>query len=285
LNFGEVGVGEQARQTVSVGNAGEEALTLTGLQFSGAGAPFVLAALEGDVVAPGQSVSFEVVFSPTTSESFQEEVILNSDDPTSPSMVISLTGTGLGGSLDLSTESLDGGNVYLGCTRAMPLDVGNPGNAPLVVSSIHYVSGGEEFSVDLQEFMNAPLPWTLAPQEVVPVLALYHPTEAGADIGVLQVDSDDFLHPHQQIRYSVVGTVYASVEDSFVCTDQTDRELFPLSAWPVPDRIWVEVDGSALTEGWYYRLGDNNIQFFEPFLPQVGSTVVITYDQQGDCWE
>jgi Abnormal spindle-like microcephaly-assoc'd, ASPM-SPD-2-Hydin len=285
LDFGLVQVGEVARQSVTVANSGEVPLHLSGLVFAGPGDPFVVAGLESDQVLPGASVGFTVAFAPLLIEPFEEELRVESDDPVTPALSVSLRGQGEGPVLRVLPEHIQETHVYLGCSRVTAVDVANVGSTPLTIRSIDYTSGGPEFALDLQEFMNGPLPWTLEAQQVRQLLTVYTPAEVGADSATLRLDSDDPVHPVHEVSIAAEATIYASFEDNFVCTEGASCELFSLSAWPAPGHLWVEVDGVALTEGWMYRVGDNKIQFSGGAIPQVGQTIRVSYYQQGDCWE
>ena len=64
-----------------------------------------------------------------------------------------------------------------------------------------------------------------------------------------------------------------------------DLSSFPLSQYPVPATIEIEVDGTTTTVGWTYNPSTNAIDFDSDYVPEGGSTIVIDYALFGDCDE
>jgi hypothetical protein len=97
LSFGNVNVDSSVTQTITLTNTGNATLALSQANMSGTG--FSLSALFLSMaLAPGQSTSFGVNFSPQAVGSAMGSISLISNAPTSPSTIM-LTGGGLGSAL------------------------------------------------------------------------------------------------------------------------------------------------------------------------------------------
>lgn len=103
-NFGKVRVGKTASPTFTVKNTttnGKQNLTISSILLSG-GVDFSIpdatnkcaAAPISNVLGPGKSCTFKVVFAPTAVGPFRDTLTISSDDPDHPSITVSLTGQG-----------------------------------------------------------------------------------------------------------------------------------------------------------------------------------------------
>jgi hypothetical protein len=182
VSFGDVTVGLTNTQTVTVSNPGTADLSVT--QSAGPSTGFSLGGLVLPLtLAPGQSSSFTLSFSPTTSGTLTSSVALVSNAPTSPS-AISLSGSGVSATLQLSpsTTSLDFGSVALGTTSTLSVTLTNTGNSSVSVSQISVTGSG--FSVT-----GLSLPISVAPGQSTSFNVDFAPTVAGSVTGSASVAS------------------------------------------------------------------------------------------------
>ncbi|MGH9804347.1 MAG: choice-of-anchor D domain-containing protein [Candidatus Acidiferrales bacterium] len=138
LNFGTQTVGTPSSpQTVTVANAGTADLAISGISItpsvftiSGPAAPVT--------VAPSQSVSYGVTFTPTASQSYSGQLSFTSNSSGSPH-VVSLSGTGAteSTSLTVSPASLSFGNQNVNTTStAQAVTVNNAGAGSVTISGL-----------------------------------------------------------------------------------------------------------------------------------------------------
>ena len=93
LNLGSVTVGTTVKGTVTVSNVGGSNLTISSISASGN--PFTVSGLTTpSSIAPGASNSFNVTYAPTAPVTSSGSVTITSDDPQTPTSVLSVSGTG-----------------------------------------------------------------------------------------------------------------------------------------------------------------------------------------------
>lgn len=108
LDFGNVEVGEDETLTVTLSNEGANPVAVSGLVLSNT-AVFSIDSSDCGGATPsipsGESCDLLVTFEPDSEDGFDGTLTINSDDPTLPSVVVDLSGTGSSG---------DGGGCSLG---------------------------------------------------------------------------------------------------------------------------------------------------------------------------
>jgi hypothetical protein len=119
LSFGNVDLGQNSAQTVTITNTGTSSVTIANVSISGAGyaASGVPA---GEILAPGKTVTLDVTFTPSAAGTLAGSVTLMSNATNSPATV-SLNGAGVQASATAhsvtltwteTTTSVLGYNVY-----------------------------------------------------------------------------------------------------------------------------------------------------------------------------
>lgn len=84
---------------------------------------------------------------------------------------------------------------------------------------------------------------------------------------------------------SICATDWGSQLEALAEGSTADLSSFPLGQYPVPDTIVIEIDGTTTTRGWEYNPSTNAIDFDSDYVPEGGSTIVISYALFGDCDE
>ncbi len=138
LSFGNQQVGSaSAAQKVTLTNTGSAVLSLTTIAVTGTNSgDFAETNTCGSSVAAGANCSISVTFTPTTTGTRTGSLKITDNASNSPQMV-SLTGTGVMGTVSLSPTSLSFGNQQIGSTSgAQKVTLSNNASATLTISSI-----------------------------------------------------------------------------------------------------------------------------------------------------
>lgn len=133
LEFAPTSVGQGAQLGVTIQNTGTTPATITGVDSPGA--PFHTDGLPGggDVIAPQESVSGNVLFQPTAAGEFEDQLVITAD---TGSVTIPLQGDGFIGApkIKISPAQLDFGSVPPGTTRSLAFVVKNAGTATMEIT-------------------------------------------------------------------------------------------------------------------------------------------------------
>lgn len=109
LNFGEdVPAGEARTVTLVVKNAGGEDLNITNLASDLEGVAFSLTEL---TVAPGDSATVDITFTPAKGGPFSGTITISSDDPENSSVTVTISGTAIVVSVNPRADFNSDGNI------------------------------------------------------------------------------------------------------------------------------------------------------------------------------
>jgi Abnormal spindle-like microcephaly-assoc'd, ASPM-SPD-2-Hydin len=197
LAFGSVQVGSSASLSETLTNSGGSSLTISAASASGSGFSLSGLALPFTLKA-GQSTSFTVLFSPTTSGAASGNVSITSNGA-NPNLSIPLSGTGVTqGTLNANPTSLGFGSVQVGYSANLSETLTNTGGSTVTISQANLT--GAAFSVS-----GLTLPLNLTANQSVTFTATFAPTSAGAASGSLSVVSNASNSP-LTIALSGTGT-------------------------------------------------------------------------------
>jgi len=94
ITFGKVPIGSSNSRPLTVSNEGTVDLEIRSIRLE-RGAPFELVpTLTGAIIRPGASTTFQIKFLPTAAGTFQDTIIIESNDPDEPRITISVSGAG-----------------------------------------------------------------------------------------------------------------------------------------------------------------------------------------------
>ncbi len=198
LSFGNVSSGTSSTQHVILTNTGTAAvqissITTTGAGFSTNGISFPW------TLNPSATVTLNVVFAPTAAGSVTGSTTVNSSASGSP-LTITLSGTGVQGSLGIAPSSFAYGSVVDGQTKSQTFTIKNTGNASVTISQLTVTGAGYSVSG-----LNTPA--TLAAGASATFSAVFAPTTAGSLTGTITVTSNA---PGSPAKISLSGTGVAS---------------------------------------------------------------------------
>lgn len=174
LLFGDVLVGNQASAILTIHNAGNSALNVTGISY-----PSGFSGAWSGAVSPGGSQNVTVTFAPSAAQIFVGDIVVNCDSMSGENS-ISASGAGLAvvSSIRLSGD-LFFGSVLLGSNQSQVLSIHNDGNVPIQVVQITCPAG-------YAGNWNGEIP----PQGHQDVAVIFTPVAVGVNEGEIQVDSD-----------------------------------------------------------------------------------------------
>ncbi len=218
-DFGSISLGNQTSFELTITNTGNIPLTVEDIALNGGG-EFELDTSGGDNplggtngdIPPGEERTLNITYIPSTSGLHTADLYIDSNDPDTPGITVSLTGdatTNPMPDIALSPGSHDFGNVESGA-QSSPLEISvvNNGSADLNVSSIAF-SGPSDFTLDLSGGQlpcggSAP---TLQAGDSCTVTVTFNPYSAGNYIGTLDVQSNDPDHGSISTNCSGTGVV------------------------------------------------------------------------------
>lgn len=182
-SFPGVAIGSSSSQTITLQNTGTASATISSASVSGTG--FSTSGLTLPTsVGPGQSMAFNLVFTPNGAGNFAGSVTLNSDATNSP-ILISASGsaTAATAALSASTNSLNFGMVAVGSSSSLGVTLTNTGNATVTISSVLLTGAG--FSASGMSANTA-----IAPGQVATLNVMFSPAVAGTVVGSIAISSN-----------------------------------------------------------------------------------------------
>jgi MYXO-CTERM domain-containing protein len=197
LDFGHQRVGTTSgARVVVVSNTGDASLTVSAVSIV-ANQPFDVSPGSAFMLAPGENRALSVTFKPAAEGVATGTLTLTTNDPATPEVSISLSGTGVRPNLQLSADALFFGNQRVGTTSlTLTVLVTNTGTGPLVVQSVA-ASGPFESST-------VPVPFVLPPNERQVLSVTFKPTTEGQATGTLTLLTDD--PASSKVIISLAGT-------------------------------------------------------------------------------
>ncbi|HIG75551.1 MAG TPA: choice-of-anchor D domain-containing protein [Bacteroidetes bacterium] len=202
LGLGAVAIGAMTQGTVTVRNEGTGDLSLTSLALSDSTAFTILSGGDPATLAPGDSASVVVQFAPLMEGATSDTLTVLSDDETTPSQTVVVTGTGVGEpEVDADLTPLAFGTVTIG---EMPQDtvvVRNLGNGSLAVSSVT-ISGA---APDAYEVLAGGEGGVVAPGDSLTIVVGFGPILETEQLATLTIATDDADEPTLEIPLSGTG--------------------------------------------------------------------------------
>lgn len=185
IDFGTVSNGLKGTANLVLNNLGSADLTISMLTLTGNG--FGISGITTPkTISAGQSAQATVTFSPTTASAASGSIAIVSNDPTNPTLNITLSGTGSSapsGQLSASPTSLSFGTVAIGSNPTQQVTVTNTGNAAVQISKI--TPSGAGFAVS-----GLTAPATLNPSQTTTLSVSFAPAATGSVTGSVVITSN-----------------------------------------------------------------------------------------------
>ncbi|MGH2865507.1 MAG: choice-of-anchor D domain-containing protein [Solirubrobacteraceae bacterium] len=208
VTFPGTTVGQEASAAATFRNVGGEPLSINRVQLPSA--PF---AAEADsvpapetTIAPGESTTITVTFTPTTPGEFSGEISL---ETTAGTEAVGLSGSaGLPGALEVKGESLEYGKVPVGSSKPESFTITNTGGTAVPITTSKPPIGGEfTATTSLSEGT------TIAPGETLTETVKFTPTKPGPESAVWRINGQDTSGLHE-VKLTGEGVAPAKLESS-----------------------------------------------------------------------
>jgi hypothetical protein len=179
--FGNVGMGKTATQSLTVTNTGTAAVNVSSSSIAGAGYTVASGSPSGSL-GVGQSVTVQIAFAPQATGSATGSFTVTSDASNSP-LTVALTGAGTQPGLASTPASVSFGNVVVGATGSVSVNLSNTGSASVTITQASVTGTG--FTI-----VGSPNGQTIQPGQSLSFTAQFLPTSVGNATGSISVVSN-----------------------------------------------------------------------------------------------
>ena len=231
IDFGRVAAGDEKAETVVVTNLGQATLDFSRMHLNGEVNDFtisingvdprqdaaLLADPDGDGAAglsPTSAFELEVVYAPQIEGPDSGELIIETNDPIQPAVIVNLTANGASPCINVTPETLNFPAALVGRDSSRPVSIESCGGQPLEIRSIYLKDDSDE-AYQLDEETVPDLPAALPafdPQhpDQVPsrnVSVVFSPDDESAYGGTMVIESNDPVHGTIEVPIVGRGTI------------------------------------------------------------------------------
>ena len=232
LAFGDLTVGSASTQSVTLASTGTAPVTISSATLSGTGFTLSGGAFP-DQLNPGQSLTLNVRFDPTTTGAAAGKLTIQSDSVTNSTAVVNLSGTGMpvaSPQLTLSAAGLAFGDVTVNTSSKQPVTLTSTGTAPVTINS--GTLAGNSFTMS-----GATFPVTLNPSQSVTLNVQFDPTSTGPASGQLTIQSNSSTNSTAVINLSGTGSAATSPQLTLSAASLTFGNVTVNSASTLPETL------------------------------------------------
>ncbi|MHB1846280.1 MAG: choice-of-anchor D domain-containing protein [Deltaproteobacteria bacterium] len=179
LDFGSVPIGQPKTLPLTLSNAGELELDISGATISGPNkADFALAGKLPASIQPGQAAQLPVQFVPGAGGARTATLAIVTNSAAVPTLNVTLTGIGIDVVIAASVSALDFGPVQVGTQRTLPVTLTNKGSTASAPIQLQPVTGPQA-----SEFAWVGQGVSLAPNQSLTLQVSFSPTQTGNAAG------------------------------------------------------------------------------------------------------
>ncbi len=192
VSFGEIGAGSSESQTLVISNLGNAPLEIGTLSVTGTDAYEF--EIQNDtcsaqmIVALSQTCTVEVKLAPASEGEKNATLQIPSNDPNTPTLDVTLDGTGAIPGISGIPESLTFGKTAVGSSDLETITIGNSGSAPLEIATLS-ITGTDASEFEIQN--DTCSAQTVAPSQTCTVEVKLAPASEGEKNATLQIPSND----------------------------------------------------------------------------------------------
>jgi len=257
---------ETRRFTIANVSEGESDLTIDSISLGAGSDGFsVLTPTPTEMLPPGAEVEIEVSFTPYGGDDQEGLVVILSNADDEPEAWVNLNGRGLVPELEISPESYDFGDMYLGCEAELGLQLTNIGNDVLVIDDLRANGDWMEYS------HNMVFPVELEPGDSRPMDVYYAPETTGEGfLGSVTVWSNEPIGERTATQSGAAHLVGEQIDE------------FHIDEEPPTDIMWV-VDQSGSMDSDHTRLQSNFAYFITNLESYTDNWQLIVANDDGGC--
>ncbi len=231
IDFGTVNLGKSDAIVLPIQNTGSDTLRLN--VFLVTGSPFSVN-ISSLLIGPASSSnSIEVNFTPVLPVSYQDSLIILSNDPLKSRVAIPIKGMGTGPVIEFNEDPIEFGAVSVYSDRIIDLILGNSGNSPLIIDDLN-ITDQHPDSIVFEITSDLPgLPITIMPGSSVNVPIRFAPISAVSSTARLMIRSNDPFNGADSINLSGTGIagslVLSATELNFNQVPLDSQSIFDLT--------------------------------------------------------
>ena len=206
LNFGQIPPGENIILNLPVQNTGGDTLQVHLIQPSNIA--FQAEPTSFNINPDSSSDTIKVTFKPDLAKTYQDSLVILTNDREKTRTVIPLTGEGLGPILHISTFSLNFDSVAVLSDTLLTLSISNRGYLPLDIDSLKLIQSNplnETFSI---ADITGAIPIQLEPDNMLKISVQFSPKAWGVKSGYLLIYYSDPFHKIESV--DLIGTGLAA---------------------------------------------------------------------------
>ena len=195
LDFGTTSVSTLVSRSVVISNSGSATLTLTSQSVGGT--YFTLQIAGSTSIAPGANTTAQIDFQPATLGSYTGSFDISSNDPSTPTVSVSLRGVCSpvsGPRISLSRTVIDFGQVALLSAKEEDLIVRNTGTSDLTISQ-QSITGTDALHFSITQAAGSPV----GPGGSSTVRIRHLPTTPGSKVALLRLTTNDPGQPVTEV--------------------------------------------------------------------------------------
>ncbi len=251
VTFGGTTVGNSLSAAVTVRNVGGAPLTIEAVHLPSA--PFTAEEPPeiGSTIAPEGSVAITVTFKPTTTGKFGDQIEL---DTSGGDEAVGLSGSaGAPGTLTVTGETTEYGQVLLGTTTTKAFTIANNGGTAVTITKSKPPVGGA-FAAKT----SLPEGTTIAPGETLTEQVAFTPSAVGPTQGTWEINGDDPGGKLHSVHFDGIGTESPVVETgsgpaagmgSTILSPLPGEGVLPLMGHQAPQLPDAKLMGTVLVAG------------------------------------
>lgn len=209
--------GDRAEIEITISNLGNELLEISDVFLIAGGENFIIGVIDEYDLLPEAETTLSVEYDPSTYETNYDEIVIISNDPDEPRVVIPLHGAGDAPVIKVKPQEHNFGVVLLGCEDEKIIEIANEGNVELEVNDIDYYATlpVDMYPEDFDTIFGS-YPIKIAPGTSVEISLNYVPLDTFEDEGYFVINSNDPLRPSVTAKQTGEGKVDRVRTDNFI---------------------------------------------------------------------
>ena len=227
IDFGSLHSGFETNiSEIIVSNVGTDTLDLNDIYLRSGRSVFTLIPPDESSLEAGEATSIEIAYTPITYSTDTDRIFIESNDPDSPLVVVTLNGAGNAPIIEITPEYYDFGEVDVGCDEKINVNIANVGDADLHVDDVEFFTTlPVDFNFNDNQSIHGSLPWIIPPSSSIDVIIEYIPTDLVDDSSYVEVSSSDPVSPTASADQVALGKYAAIVSESFEQTGESKSDI------------------------------------------------------------